>query len=387
MCRRSAAVAVLLLVLNLSVVSLFGGPEPASAPDKTVLEHFPIAENAHFLIVPVEIKGKRYQFALDTGATSTIYDTSLRHLLGEPVQVRKVQTPSGVTTLPLFQPPDAKVGKLPFPKDCPIIAANLERIRQVSGEEIYGMIGMDFLGKYILRIDFDSGEVVFLRSIGPNPGDRIPLFMHSGPPQVQIRIAGQDSPDCFVLDTGMSGHGSGGMSAELFDALIRKKKMSSVVKQQQVVLSGTLGQRQGRVEAISFANHRHERLLFSQSQVSVLGLRFCSRYVMTCDFPNRSLYVKRGRRFDRPDKRNLSGLHILRVKGETQVSTVDEGSPAAAAGVQSHDILLMVNGKKVGDIPLPVLRERFCSEGERIRLLVRRDTEQRKVSFFLPKAD
>jgi S1-C subfamily serine protease len=75
------------------------------------------------------------------------------------------------------------------------------------------------------------------------------------------------------------------------------------------------------------------------------------------------------------------------MKGETLVDAVDEGSPAAAAGIQSRDILLMVNGQKVNNISLFVLREQFCSEGKHCRLVVRRGTQQREVSFILPKTE
>jgi S1-C subfamily serine protease len=108
---------------------------------------------------------------------------------------------------------------------------------------------------------------------------------------------------------------------------------------------------------------------------------------MTFDFANRSLYLKQGHRFDWPDKLNLSGLHILRTKGDIRVDAVDEGSPAAAAGVLSGDVLLMVNGEKANDTALMVLRERFCWVGQQFRLVVRRGTQQREISFVLPKTE
>ncbi len=387
--RRSATV-LLLLALALFVVSNLTGSEskPDAAPSETALERFPIAKNAYFLLVPVEIKGKRYQFVLDTGSSSTIFDQRLRHLLSQQLGWQKVETPHGIVNAPLFQAPEAKVGRLLLPKGTFVTVTDFEKMRQAGDNEMSGVIGMDFLGRHILRIDFDRGEVVFLRSVGPNPGERLPLSFRYDRPHISIQIDEPDDPELFMLDTGLSGHHSGNMSAALFDALIAKKKMSSLVKLRSVGFSGVVQDgRQGQMDCLLLAGHRHKGLRFMRAEINVLGLRFCSRYVMTCDFPNRLLYLKKRHRFDWPDKQNLSGLHIFRIKGEIQVDAVDEGSPAALAGIRSCDVLLTVNGKKVSELSLFDVRERFCSAGEQLRLVVRQGAQQREVSLMLSKTD
>jgi hypothetical protein len=75
MVRQSMA-GILLLLLTLSVAPNLAGlePAPAAIPSEAVLERFPIAKNAYSLLVPVEIKGQRYLFLLDTGSSQTIFD-------------------------------------------------------------------------------------------------------------------------------------------------------------------------------------------------------------------------------------------------------------------------------------------------------------------------
>lgn len=389
MCRRLVALA-LFLGLPFTHACALADLEATTrtVAKETVLERFPIAKNAYSLVVPVEVEGKRYLFLLDTGASYTVYDKRLRYLLGEQLRRLQVETPFGRCTMPIYQAPEAKMGKLSLAQNAPVGVADLEIMRQVGDEEIYGILGMDNLSKYVLRIDFDRLEVVFLRSLGPEPGERLNLSFRFGLPHVPIRFAGADHSELFLLDTGMRGHDSGDLKTEFFDKLNRKKKMSSMVELRTVGLPGTVRSSwQGKIESLSFANHRHEQLVFTRSQTNLLSLRFCSRYVMSFDFPMQALYLKKSRRFDLPDKQNKSGLHILRSQGETRVEEVDRGSPAAVAGVKPGDILVKLDGESMDTKALYVVRERFCAEGKRIRLLLRRESHEREVSFILPKAE
>jgi hypothetical protein len=81
------------------------------------------------------LNGKVFLFALDTGASSCIYDSSLTSLLGEPMGTQEVNTSDGITPIPVFQPPDATLGGLSLRMGSPVIAADLRWMREGTGEE------------------------------------------------------------------------------------------------------------------------------------------------------------------------------------------------------------------------------------------------------------
>ena len=145
---------------------------------ESVLECFKMATEEQ-IVLPVELQGKRYLFLLDTGASRSVYDLSLRSLLGKKVQTLPVKVAGQNMKIPLFQSPEGTVGKLALPTNLHVMGIDLEMLHKVSGQEVYGILGMDFLSKHVVRLDFDCGEAVFLRSVGPNPGERITLSFRS----------------------------------------------------------------------------------------------------------------------------------------------------------------------------------------------------------------
>lgn len=381
-------VSVLLLVAALPArpAPVRARPPGERPGPERVLARFAVAKGGALLLLPVELGGKEIRCALDTGASSCAYDSSLAPLLGEPVRTEDVRTSDGLTRVRFFRPPDAKLGSLSLRTGSAVVAADLRRIREASGEEVYGLIGMDFLAAHVVRIDPDRGEVLFLRSPGPDPGERVPLSFRDKVPHVRVGVSGIDEPQLFLVDTGCSpGGGTGLMRAETFDALLEQGRIRPAGDAWAQSLSGTTLRRRGKVGGISLSGHRHSDLIFSASQRNILGLNYWSRYVATFDFPGGAVYLKRGSKFDRPDLRDLSGLALGRFEGRTRVLSVRDGSPAALAGVRPQDVILKAkaDGEQAEDIPLTTLRRLLAADGAKLSLLLRRGDEEREVSLVL----
>jgi hypothetical protein len=359
-------------------------PDQDPAPEDIVAS-FKLAQGGMLLLVPVELKGKTVLFALDTGASSCIYDTSLTPLLGEPIALQEVRTSDGVVQAPLFESPDAKLGGLSLWTGSPVITSDLRPMREGLGEEVYGCIGMDFLAKHVFRVDPDRGEIVFLRSPGSDPGRRVPTTIENKIPYVQVSFSGLAEPQPFLVDTGCApGGGTGLMMPATFDALCGRDKIKPIDTALAVSLSGQTLRRRGRVTESELAGHRHSDLIFSMSQRNVLGVGYWSRYVTTFDFAAGAIYLKKSGRFDQPDTHDLSGLSIVRRYGVTLVVAVEEGSPAALAGIRPADRILKATGNKVEDMPLSAVRRLLAVRGAKVPLLLQRGEEGREVSLLLP---
>jgi hypothetical protein len=63
---------------------------------------------------------------------------------------------------------------------------DLGKLREAAGLKFDGILGMDFLRNHVVRIDFDNDEVNFLRSVGPNPGVRVPVIFQGNWPCVAV---------------------------------------------------------------------------------------------------------------------------------------------------------------------------------------------------------
>ena len=351
------------------------------------LERFKVATDGGPLLLPVDIQGKRYFFALDTGASRSFYDTSLRFTLGAPSRTLvKVVTASNNVELQEFRSPPAKLGRLDLPANMPICCLDMEGLRKIWGEEVYGILGMDVLKNYIVRINFDRGEVTFLRSVDPDPGKRVPIFFRKNCPHVVLEIPGLAKKELFLLDTGW-GTFNGTFHSAVFATLAKERRLSLNNPLEVRTPSGISTQRSGCVEAISLGGYDHKKLRFCEAGLNTLGRGYLSRYVVTFDFPNSVIYLKKGQNFDRSDVVGQTGMSILRRKGVTWVMSVDDSSPAALAGIRPQDVLLEINGMKTSDISLSALGNLFAENGAEYRILIRRQERNIEIKMTVPHED
>jgi hypothetical protein len=366
--------------------------QPPSQPTtEAVLERFAFRKGGP-LIVPVELHGRRYPFLLDTGASKTVYDTSLEPLIGEPLSTMEVQTANGKTVLRTYRPPDARLGTMPLAKGEYVLTTDLTGLRQASDEEIRGIVGMDFLAGHVFRVDPDRGEVVFLRSAAGATGQRLAVVLGdgSGPdslgdcPYVQAQVVGMVWPERFLVDTGGVGFGSGDLRAEAYDLLLRLGELTPAGKQCNTDAAGTTIGLRGRVKALTVGANRHDALLFDRGMRNILGWSYWSRHIVTFDFPGRTILLQPGTHFSLSDLQDRSGLHLLRCAGRMTADLAEADTPAGRAGIQPLDVVLEVDGKKAEAVHLDEVRAALCEPGRTVRLLLTRDGRTWEATLQLP---
>jgi hypothetical protein len=374
--------------LTLSLVFLYFTGRDATAavtPARAnVIERFELRKDAGALVLlPVTLRGKQYPFVLDTGATCTVFDSSLIPLLGNALPSEEIGSGKGVT-LKAFQPPDARVGKMSLRPLPLVLALDMQPIREASGDEVFGILGMDFLESRVVRFDLDRGELVFLRTAGTDPGRAMHFRLDScSRPVIDVKLPGLEKSEPFLVDTGCSGLGSGGLRREAYQALAKGKRIKSVSEDVCQTFSGQVTCQSGRLDALNWGDFRHGGLLFHTDDSSLLGMNFWSRYVVTFDFPRKAMYVRKGKRFDQPDVFDLSGLSVFRRNGKAVIDSVAAESPAGRAGIQPHDVILAIDGVRAEKVHLETLRTRLCADGKKIKLRVSRDGKEHDVEFTL----
>ncbi|MBN1553124.1 MAG: aspartyl protease family protein [Phycisphaerae bacterium] len=378
---------IVLGTIGMLVVGLWASPSSADPPK--LLAEFTVAAGGEPIVLPVILKGKTYQFLLDTGANRTTFDTKHEKLLGEPKQSYEAKTPEGEShVMSIYYAPDATVGPLNLQDAGPVFCVDLSILREATGLQIDGVLGNTFLRKYAVQIDFDAGKVRFYQPNGPRSewGTATDMEMlPSGVPVIFITLVG-DVRAIVILDTGFSG--SGMIPALLFDDLRKKKKLPAVEAKHLRRGGEDAKTLTMRVDDVRLETLRYPNLLLDRSEeaASLLGLDFLSRHVVTFDFPDGKFCLKKGERFDASDEADMSGLHMLSQEGKVIVHSIDEGSPAAKAGLKPDDILRKIDDQNVQEFTLTTLRKRLrAGDGKTVEVIFQRGDKGFKTTIQLQK--
>lgn len=368
-----ASVQTLVVCVTLSQ-SIASATEPhVPAPLK-----FRIARDGGVISLPVDAGSSRRLFVFDTGSNMSAFDASLRPLLGGETRRRTFFTPNGSQRTSAFVPPSMSIGSRHLQTAPEVLCLNLGGVRQYSGQPVFGVLGMDAIRTMIVRLDFDSGELWVLPSLPRDVGEPLELLGDRGIPCVGVR-AGAKPHVLFSIDTGASGTGSGDLESGLFNALFEAGTLSVVGEVNATTIAGTTRERIGRIAELGIGSNRHSHLIFQESSRSALSLGFLSRYIVVFDFPNMRMYLSPGRRFNDPDRHDLSGLHLLRTDGKTIVESLDDQSSAKRAGLHTGDVLLSVDKTAVDSLAMLELRRMLGTPSTRLLTIRRGEATLRRT--------
>ena len=348
------------------------------------MQRFPIRKHAKKLFVPVRIEAKEHTFLVDTSSEATVFDHSLP--LGDFRSIDTITSGKGDTVyVKNYDPPDARVGVLPL-KMVGAGGVLSHDLTNLSDNDYEGILGINFLGQYVLHLDFDRGQMLFLNSVPAGAGESLPMFWDADQiPQVIGAVTGGD-PVKFWISTGLSGFDSGTLMGQEIKGLTAKGTMSvvnSVRYASASGLAGTASQHQGRFLAVG--PFGVERPVFTEIPAcNMLGLHFWSRFTVTFDFPGRRVFLRKGANYARADVWNRSGLHWIVKAGTSTVDAVDDDSPASTAGVRVGDVLLEIGGMKLGEAAPFQVAERLWHAG-RIDCLIRRGSETLRLTVSVPE--
>ncbi len=344
-------------------------PKDAPPPEPVVLERFTVPKGGDAFLVPVTMAGKQRLFLLDTGCSHTVVDSAL--LAGPALDVVAGNTPDGAVEGRVFAPPKASVGELGFEGVGAVIGFDLRPMREALGHPIDGLLGMDFLGRRVVRADFDRGEVLFLSAAGPGCGDPIPMRSRRGEvPKVRGTVAGAGEVE-FDLDTGFGAVHGASLDPATFEALRRADALRVIGVHHSRSAAGDTARPLGRAAKLTVGPATFPDPVFDVSRRPLLGINFLARFVVTFDFPANALYLKAGAGAAGPAKWNRSGVRLLLRGGAAVLQAVSPDGPGAKAGVAAGDVLVSAGGAKAGAAGLYQFREALAAPGK-LTVVVRR---------------
>lgn len=392
--RSLAAVAALIALLVFQRHCL----AQQKVRESSVFAEFDIPTDGMPLVVPVTIHDKAYLFNVQIQLGYSMFDRSLRPLLGDVVRTVRVLGDTGADEMPLYEAPEMRVGKLrarlPAPHPTSLaLCSGMSGTRYLCGDDIRGCLGFPFFKDYVVRIDPDRGKLLLLTEVGADAGKALQIEYERTAPTVRVRVAG-DTDVRFYIGTG-PGVLSGALEGRLAKDL---KRRGLLTRRGAVVLADSQGDSFDKYElaTLNISEFRHEKLMFMihpDDSTNDLELRFLLRYMVTFDFPKSVMYLRPSRYFamsaSAPPRGSLAwGVELSCITGETSVRRVLPDTPAARAGVQVADVLLAVDGTDVSSPREFSVHRLFCTDADSLRLKVRRFTGVKILNLtFTPDSD
>ena len=351
-CRRRTLVVSAAVVAALLAGGLWRVPFRPTTPCQPksighdVIEEFDIATCGDFPIVPVTIDGVgEFPFVVDTASSFSCVDTTLR---SHVTQTRRTVRFNGRTDEKICSLGNAFLGKsrLPIPSD--VLCFDFSGIRKASGHDVRGMLGMNFLRAYALRIDFDTGGLSILSAVPEPRGLAVPLsFDKTGCPTIEARVS-RNVTVPFTPDTGLKGHTVCTLEKRTFDRLACDGMLTETrTGGHAMMIGGCEARREGRIDSLGIGPFELECVLVNDGPCNLLGLEYLSRYRITFDFPNKRLNLEPGLRVCQTPLNDRTGIRLVRVNGETIVRSIAKAGPAEIAGVAVGDCVRHVDHRFV----------------------------------------
>ena len=279
---------------------------PPIAPEN-ILAEFDLEYSRDALILPLHIGDRALRFVLDTGCSITTFDRSLRSLLGGERGRISIGTHQGWTRIRLYDPPTILLGSLTIEPVTPVACVDLSTASAAFGEQIDGLLGIDFLSRFIVQVDVSGRKVVLLRSTEDILGPWLPLIQSDDPPgpyakkhrlslyrSVSVSAGLPDGRTVpFLIDTG-AGDSSVALAPDHFKQLKEANLITPRMRTVSGTMSGIYAPPRGVLASLTVGDFHHQNLSVSTSELSgggLLGINYLSRYVATFDFPQGRLFL------------------------------------------------------------------------------------------------
>jgi len=351
--------------------------------------------NNHVYIQASFNGSKPLNVIVDTGGHDILVPDSAA-ALGIKVEGAQPSTGSGsgVTLGGLARVQSIRVGGAIL-KDQPISV--LKFSNAAEGVDEQGMIGYEFIARFITRFDYGKHELTFIDKKHFDPRDAgtpVPFRFYHQFPEVLGSYDG--IPGRFGIDTGarnvlsltspfakrnhiierekngakaLTGWGVGGPS---YGYVFRGKdlRLGDVTVKSPLTEFNLDKGGVGATEA--FPNN--------------VGSGLLKRFVVTFDYDHQLMYLKPiAGKVDDLDTFDRSGMWLNVADKGFGIVNVGDGTPAAKAGIAAGDVIVAVDGKAASSMRLYDLRRRLRNDavGTQVALTVERQGKPRKVTLVL----
>jgi len=347
--------------------------------------------------------GPAADFLLDTGCSMTAIDPRYAEQAGiTPEGNYQVQGMGGFSQASFARVSSIRVGADGADgvslRDLKISIVDLGREHEhVMWRRMAGLIGYDFLSRFVVEIDYDHQVVTFRDPdtfAYQGAGTALDMRLDSGVPVVRATL-GQACSGDFLVDVGNFGfdlHGSGvrrcgvvqetqeRKQVEVYGAGLGDVFRTWVCRIDSVAL-GPFAIREP-IAAMSLSRHG---MVGSDDYAGNIGNSVLERFKVTFDYERKKLYLEPGARFAQRDSYSRSGALLVKLPSKVIAEGIVHGSAADDAGLKEDDEIVLINGRPALSFTPEELDQMFvCGEiGSTQTFTVQREGKKLKLSVKL----
>lgn len=348
------------------------------------------------IYLPVTVAGKERLWLLDCGAGASVIDKGLAQELGLEMSGEvKAMGAAGSVTTGFVTVPRLRVAGVELDSQPMVVLGIAELMRRNIGTEPAGILGYDFLSRFVTKVDFAREEVTFFKPESfaySGPGRAIPMRVEANIPVVEMQVDGKYRGQ-WRLDIGAAVSVFHHHAVEKFGLAARTgvervaagmggKQRHRLVRFADAELAGFKVKR----PVISVPLEAGPGALSGTNVLGTVGNSVLHNFVLYLDYQGSRLIVEKGPGFGKPLVIDRSGLQVGRTDdGSFEVICTAPSTPADKAGFKTGDIIEAVNGQSpeaLGGIGR--LREMLrAAPGTRYQFAVRRGDAELSLELKL----
>lgn len=308
------------------------------------------------------------------------------------------------------------------------------------GITIHGIIGYDILKDFIVKINYNLKKLTFYNTekysykkckkceIFSLEFNKLKPFINVG---VKLdSLSNRITKVKLLIDSGGSDamwlfentHPNITAPKKYFNDLLGEGLSGSIYGKRAYVKGLVLGKFELKKPTVSFPDSASiSHALQFKSRNGSLGANILKRFIVTFDYKNKKITLRKGTSFSKPFRYNMSGIELAyngkllvkeqdfsnialskRSEGDFQSNVVlnynykytfkptykifklRKGSPAHKAGLQENDIVIKINGKYTFNLKLEEIVEKFYDkEHKKIKLVIERNGKDYEYQFEL----
>jgi hypothetical protein len=328
-------------------------------------------------------------FVLDTGAQVTVIDEEVAGDLGFELvgQVMGGGGGKGKVSVSFVQNASFRVPGVELTGQTVATAALRDILETRAGREVDGILGYDFISRFVVEIDYWNGKLhLYDRNAWEYQGNgaEVPIRLVDNNPVCDATITlpdGRSMVGNFYFDTGS------GTILSFTKPFTGKNELLSALPKKVKSAGGGIGgvshNYLGRITAVKVGDleFKAPTCSFSRDDLGVgadaayagkIGGGILERCTVILDYERERIFLEPNPKFGTVFYGVMSGMQVTTGgRGDWHTFTITnviDGSPADEAGVKPGDILVSVDGKPATELFKRDLTAMFREEGRKIRL-------------------
>ena len=318
-------------------------------------EDIPFQYVEEHIYLPVNLNGKERLWVLDCGASVNVIDSSFAFEIGLPFEGPvKGLGASGVVDFYFVPLPEYSLGEIKFKQQKAVALSFGEMFKTVLGMEVVGILGYDFLSRFVTKIDFAKHTISFYHPAYFEYKGKGTIFdsplegnMLSLPANVDGEYSGRfrldiGAPDIDFHYPYAKDHG-----------LLERKGIDIMIGDAAGLTTARIAQHK-TIEVGDFVLENpligtpHEEGTGSfaeETTIGNIGNSLLKNFVLYLDYNQQRVILEKGDDYGKESARPKSGMQFYYNKdNDVEIVFISPNTPADEVSFEKGDIIKTING-------------------------------------------